>query len=399
MHDKTSSSTQPRPPLDTRFAGRPQVQARLHALADLMDKAIAQEASADAAEELVIQEIRRLGADVLTDYAAQKHAQCLQAALDQNPLASKHVKKKVTWLTAFGPVTVEEQLLRLGRRGPELRPFCTQAGVSPRGYSRRLQRILVDFGAENAFAPAARRVREHYGFDVPAGAVRQWTLRHGKGIAIMAQQSPARPGAQTVITQMDGSMVPIVQPGAGPDARRGKTVCWREARLCLARSLKDLAPIYGATLGTVAVAAWHWQECTRHAGVGGGRRRARGQSRWRYQPDRRGRHPGRKHDVEGAGHVRPRARDIAHVGRLSGPEIYRGAAGRSNARQSAGSRAGGRRRGVDRPDCGGHRQRSCRGAGRARARHADYARARNCRARVILAPEKRRGLPRRFFGC
>jgi hypothetical protein len=55
---------------------------------------------------------------------------------------------------------------RLGRRGPLLRPFCERAGVRPRGRSRRLQRALVDFGAEESFARAAARVQEHYGLDV-----------------------------------------------------------------------------------------------------------------------------------------------------------------------------------------------------------------------------------------
>ena len=56
------------------------------------------------------------------------------------------------WFTTFGPVEVVEQVLRLGRRGVELRPFCQRAGVQPRGYSRPLQRVLTDFGAEASFA-------------------------------------------------------------------------------------------------------------------------------------------------------------------------------------------------------------------------------------------------------
>jgi len=39
--------------------------------------------------------------------------------------------------------------------------------VSPRGESPRLARALVDFGADHAFAPAAAKVQEHYGVEVP----------------------------------------------------------------------------------------------------------------------------------------------------------------------------------------------------------------------------------------
>jgi hypothetical protein len=161
---------------------------------------------------------------------------------------------------------VEEQLLRLGRRGKELRPFCLKAGVRQRSCSRRLQRVLVDFGAESAFAPASRRVREHYGIDVPVSSVRDWTLRHGKAMAVMADEVKPRCGAKMLVTEMDGSMVPMVQPGSGTDRRQGKTVYWREARLCCARSSQEVAPIYGVTLGTVEVAAWVWQQTAQLAG-------------------------------------------------------------------------------------------------------------------------------------
>lgn len=161
---------------------------------------------------------------------------------------------------------VEEQLLRLGRRGVELRPFCLSAGVKHGAYSRRLQRVLVDFGAESAFAPAALRVREHYGVTVPVSRVRLATLQHAKSIAITAEKVKPRPNAKTLITEMDGSMVPIVQPGSGADKRKGKKLIWREARLCCARSADAVQPLYGATLGSVEVASWVWNQTAKLAG-------------------------------------------------------------------------------------------------------------------------------------
>lgn len=157
--------------------------------------------------------------------------------------------------------------MRLGRRGRELRPFCVQAGVRPRGYSRRLQRALVDFGAEGAFAPAARRVREHYGIDVPESGLRQWTLQHGRAMAVMAEKATPKKAAAIVVTEMDGSMVPVVQPGAGKDRRKGKTLLWREARLCCARAAESVTPVYGATLGSVGAASLLWRQTAGLAGV------------------------------------------------------------------------------------------------------------------------------------
>ena len=45
-----------------------------------------------------------------------------------------------------------------------LRPLPGRLGVKPRGRSRRLERVLTDFGGEHSFARAAGSVLEHYGF-------------------------------------------------------------------------------------------------------------------------------------------------------------------------------------------------------------------------------------------
>ncbi|MBC8012007.1 MAG: hypothetical protein H7067_18130 [Burkholderiales bacterium] len=45
-------------------------------------------------------------------------------------------------------------------------------GMAVRGCSRRLQRALTDFGADEAFAPAAAKGWEHYGVEVNAERVR-----------------------------------------------------------------------------------------------------------------------------------------------------------------------------------------------------------------------------------
>ncbi|MCG3147018.1 MAG: ISKra4 family transposase ISTvi1 [Verrucomicrobiae bacterium] len=163
-------------------------------------------------------------------------------------------------------MSVTETHWRLGRRGALLRPFCERAGVRPRGRSRRLQRALVDFGAEESFTRAAARVQEHYGLDVAAEVVRQHTLTHGAQLS--ALRLPARqPAPPTLVTQLDGSMIPIVVPAAtGADRRRGKQLLWREARLCLARPKDSATPCYGATLGSVTSSGAMWRDTAQAAG-------------------------------------------------------------------------------------------------------------------------------------
>jgi len=67
---------------------------------------------------------------------------------------------------------VNEQRLRQGRHGVQVRPFCERAQVRQNAYSLPLQRILTDFGAEESFVRATERVREHYGIELAASGVR-----------------------------------------------------------------------------------------------------------------------------------------------------------------------------------------------------------------------------------
>jgi len=161
-----------------------------------------------------------------------------------------------------------EQRLRRGRRGAQVRPFCQQARISSREYSLPLQRALTDFGADHSFAEASRKVREHYGVDLPSSSIRLQTLAHAKGSGAVQHLAPKR-AVPTLVTQLDGTMLPIVQTKTGPglDGRKGKELFWREARLCLARPLDGVQAVYGATFGTVALAGVLWRQVAEMAGL------------------------------------------------------------------------------------------------------------------------------------
>jgi hypothetical protein len=94
MSDELPKTSKEKLSLDARFASRPHVHARLHAIADMMDQAIANGATADQAEEMAIEQLRELGGDVLSDWAQQKQAESVQQAQKENPSAIRHIKKK-----------------------------------------------------------------------------------------------------------------------------------------------------------------------------------------------------------------------------------------------------------------------------------------------------------------
>lgn len=159
------------------------------------------------------------------------------------------------------------------RRGSvSLRPFATQAGVECRGCSRRLQRALTDFGADEAFAPAARKVREHYGVEVNAERVRQVCLQHATALAAVAPLPCTKlraAGPAWIVAEADGTMLPIVETDhapAGADRRRHRRVRWQEARVVAAQAHGEATTHYDATLGDVAEAGTRWSQAAGRAG-------------------------------------------------------------------------------------------------------------------------------------
>jgi L-serine deaminase len=94
MNDELQHPKQQSRSLEQRMASRPQVLARFHSIADMMDQAIAEGCTADEAEARAIQEIQALGRELLGDWAEEKQTDSLKRAIVRHPEAGKHIKKK-----------------------------------------------------------------------------------------------------------------------------------------------------------------------------------------------------------------------------------------------------------------------------------------------------------------
>ncbi len=153
-----------------------------------------------------------------------------------------------------------------------VRPLPQRVGAMPRGHSRRLKRVLSDFGSEHSFARAAQSVREHYGFEIGASAVRQTTLEQAQRARSQLEAEYQQPfrvlpaqGAQHVIAEADGTMICTVEPGT----RKGKRPrSWQEMRLVAAQAKDSATTFYGTTFGSVQEAGRRWGHCARDAGWG-----------------------------------------------------------------------------------------------------------------------------------
>jgi hypothetical protein len=164
---------------------------------------------------------------------------------------------------------VTDRVWRSDRRA-YIRPLPQQLNISSRGKSRRLQRVLTDFGIEQSFAQAAERVREHYGIQLGATVVRAATLEHAQRAEQHLGEQYKEPfrllpahGVQHVIAEADGTMICTVAAGPRTDPKPRE---WKEMRLLAAQAKDSVTTVYAASFGTVDQAGRQWGHCARTAG-------------------------------------------------------------------------------------------------------------------------------------
>lgn len=92
MSDEQTSSKRPGS-LDERFAD-PVMRERLHEIADMRDRLLAEGVSLDEVEEQTVQQMRLLGRELLQSIGQNKADQSATQAGQKNPAAIKHRKKK-----------------------------------------------------------------------------------------------------------------------------------------------------------------------------------------------------------------------------------------------------------------------------------------------------------------
>jgi len=166
-----------------------------------------------------------------------------------------------------------EQLYRLSQSRRQIRPFSQRAGVSCRGCSRPLQRALVDFASDVSFDRSGEKLLEHYGVELAASTIRAITQRIGDSLLDQQQQLIDQLGPEAglpqLLTQTDGSMVPLVESSQkAADRRKQKRLFWGEARLSLAREVGAVTPRFAATMAEAQQAGAVWLDCVKRAGAG-----------------------------------------------------------------------------------------------------------------------------------
>lgn len=172
------------------------------------------------------------------------------------------------WYSTYGVIEVTEQTFYQARGG-RFRPFIIGSGIEPRRCSMPLQRVLVDFGAEHAFNQVHHHVKEHYGISLPESLPRRMTLKHARAMVEIQPQRTSEPAKHCIISETDGSMVPIVSINQTQgDKRKKKTVGYREARLSMAHEKGSVTPVFAATLKDVTTTGQRMAACIHRVGLG-----------------------------------------------------------------------------------------------------------------------------------
>lgn len=144
---------------------------------------------ADEVEAMLIEEMRRLGHSTMSQWATSAEERVSTGLQNQEPTVLRR-KKTLKWWCVFGLIEVRERIWYSPTQS-YLRPLPGRLGVTPRGRSRRLERVLNDFGCEHSFARSAESVREHYGIEVSVSSMRAPTLKHAqRAHRQMQEQSP-----------------------------------------------------------------------------------------------------------------------------------------------------------------------------------------------------------------
>lgn len=131
--------------------------------------------------------------------------------------------------------------------------------------------MLTDFGSEHSFRRSCQRLKEHYGFELNATAVRDITLQHAQRASCRLEaryeqdfRALPKSGAVQLVAQADGTMICTVEAQRrrrGPRPRQ-----WKEMRLMASQQQGSVESIYAATFGSVEEAGRRWAHSARQAG-------------------------------------------------------------------------------------------------------------------------------------
>jgi hypothetical protein len=134
---------------------------------------------------------------------------------------------------------------------------------------------MTDFGAEAAFGRVPAQWKEHDGIERPVSTIQRTTEHHAQRMYAPETARESGPGTAAgviFVGELDGSMVPVVEPlPEAKDKRKGQVLSWKAVRLNLVHPTGSVTPMYGGNFaGGVAESGRQGWRCAVKAGFGPG---------------------------------------------------------------------------------------------------------------------------------
>jgi hypothetical protein len=82
--------------IDERLKGHPHLKSRIEAILDITEGKDQDRDTADEVEERTINEVRKLGQEVIEDWASKKSSEAINNHKEKHPKAKTHKKKRLT---------------------------------------------------------------------------------------------------------------------------------------------------------------------------------------------------------------------------------------------------------------------------------------------------------------
>jgi len=182
-----------------------------------------------------------------------------------------HRREDISVRTVLGRVRVDSPYLRNKATRETSRPIKTRLGLVGAGMTVALERALTDFGAEESFEMASKRLEEHYGMEVGRTTILRVVERRAREAGEFIDQRLAdareafglplaeRPGAANMLVEMDGCMIRMGTLAATNDGgttkvrglpARKREEGWREVRVAFARQPEEVDRTYVASMDT-----------------------------------------------------------------------------------------------------------------------------------------------------
>ena len=153
----------------------------------------------------------------------------------------------------------------LWNKGCSAKPMVDEMGITHQVRSEAVDRALSDFGIEESFGQAAKRFKEHYGYEIDPSTIRRVTHESAQQAQSFVEEKLRDAGdhygearyaveADQVLVEFDGCEIRTAQlrdiegcmektPVRGAP-KRERVIEWRDVRIGLARPIDSVSKLY-----------------------------------------------------------------------------------------------------------------------------------------------------------